>query len=269
MNALSEYETDQVNAIKAWQTEKPSIANKLFDTLPAPVGRAAPKMISADAIKKALGMLDKAADWLADKEDIAKQAGVSKIEALHDKELESLDTLADHVHNWAIGIASAEGVATGVSGFLALAADTPAVVVLALRTIYKIGLCYGYELQSETDKKFVLAILAAAGANSKADKSLALQLMRNAEVTAKLRPSPKMAAAGSEAVEAKDSIVAVEHVARAIERNLAKRQALQTVPAVGAIVGGSLNAWYLKDVGWAARRAFQERWLIDHGKLSA
>lgn len=29
-----------------------------------------------------------------------------------------------------------------------------------------------------------------------------------------------------------------------------------------------MNAWYLEEVGWAARRACQERWLVDAGKLA-
>jgi len=28
-----------------------------------------------------------------------------------------------------------------------------------------------------------------------------------------------------------------------------------------------VNAWYIREVGWAARRAFQERWLIDNEKI--
>ena len=35
------------------------------------------------------------------------------------------------------------------------------------------------------------------------------------------------------------------------------------------MVGGSANGWWMKEVGWAARRAFQERWLLDAGKLEA
>jgi hypothetical protein len=49
--------------------------------------------------------------------------------------------------------------------------------------------------------------------------------------------------------------------------NITKRKALQAIPVIGAGVGASLNGWYIKEVGWAARRAFQERWFIDNRKL--
>ena len=56
-------------------------------------------------------------------------------------------------------------------------------------------------------------------------------------------------------------------MAKQIGINITKRKALQAIPVIGALVGGSVNGWYIKDVGWAARRAFQERWLIDNQKI--
>ncbi|MCX5832758.1 MAG: EcsC family protein [Deltaproteobacteria bacterium] len=45
---------------------------------------------------------------------------------------------------------------------------------------------------------------------------------------------------------------------------MTERKVLQAIPAIGAAVGGSANAWFINDVGWAARRAFQARWLIEN-----
>ena len=62
-------------------------------------------------------------------------------------------------------------------------------------------------------------------------------------------------------------IIGIKNLGRQLGINLTKRKALQAIPAIGAIVGASANGWYVKEVGWAARRAFQERWLIENGKI--
>ena len=63
------------------------------------------------------------------------------------------------------------------------------------------------------------------------------------------------------------AIIAVRNLAKQLGINITKRRALATIPVIGAIVGASANGWFIKDVGWAARRAFQERWLLDNRKI--
>ena len=65
------------------------------------------------------------------------------------------------------------------------------------------------------------------------------------------------------------ALVLARNLAKQLGINLTRRKALAVIPVLGAVVGGSANGWWLKEVGWAARRAFQERWLIDAGKLAA
>jgi len=33
---------------------------------------------------------------------------------------------------------------------------------------------------------------------------------------------------------------------------------------IGAGISGTVNGWFMKDVGWAARRIYQERWLGEN-----
>lgn len=46
-----------------------------------------------------------------------------------------------------------------------------------------------------------------------------------------------------------------------------KAKRLHAIPAIGALFGASVNGWYIKEVGWAARRAFQERCLLENHKI--
>ncbi|MBU1413962.1 EcsC family protein [Myxococcota bacterium] len=151
---------------------------------------------------------------------------------------------------------------------LGLAADIPAVITLALRTIHKIGFCYGFECTSESDKKFILGILSAAGSNSMKEKVASLMLIRSIEVSLLKQTWKAMAQKAAEQQLSKEGgIIAIKSLAKQMGINLTKRKALQAIPVIGAGVGASVNGWYIKEVGWAARRCFQERWLVENEKV--
>ncbi|MBB3263870.1 DNA-binding transcriptional regulator YhcF (GntR family) [Azospirillum sp. OGB3] len=63
------------------------------------------------------------------------------------------------------------------------------------------------------------------------------------------------------------ALVALRSLAKQLGINLTKRKALQAIPIIGAGVGAAVNGSYIRDVGWAARRAYQERWLADKNKI--
>ena len=61
-------------------------------------------------------------------------------------------------------------------------------------------------------------------------------------------------------------IIAIKNLCKQLGINLTKRKALQVIPGVGAAVGAAVNADFLRDVGYAARRVYQKRWLEENGK---
>jgi len=221
------------------------------------------------AIRGALDFSSSAAEWLTDTKDLIRDSGVQSIEDLKTLDLQKSDELANSVHNWAIGIASAEGGAAGATGVFGLAVDIPAIITIALRTIHKTGACYGFEVKSRSDRDFVLAILSSSSANDMNEKTLALMALRSIEVTIMKKTWKAIAQqAGTQTVGREAGILAIKSLAAQLGINLTKRKALQAIPAIGAAVGASVNGWYIKEVGWAARRAFQERWLAENGKLN-
>lgn len=60
------------------------------------------------------------------------------------------------------------------------------------------------------------------------------------------------------------SIVSVRQAAKLIGVNLTKRKASQSIPFIGGAVGAALNASFINDIAWAARRSYQRRWLEDN-----
>ena len=100
------------------------------------------------------------------------------------------------------------------------------------------------------------------------EKIEALATLRSIGVSISKQKRKAMAekAAGRELLK-ESGIIAIKNLAKQLGINITKRKAMQAIPFIGAAVGASVNGWYVKDVGWAARRAFQERWLVDNKKV--
>jgi uncharacterized protein (DUF697 family) len=266
--ALSKYEAHQVELIRAWEVEEPGVVSKAVGFVTAPLAWLAQKVVPEAAVMGALDFSSTVAKHLSDQGDLLRDAKVASLAELHDLELERVDALANEVHDWAVGVAAAEGAVTGATGLPGLIADVPIVITLALRAIHKIGLCYGYESTDPIGEKFVYAVLSASGANSVKEKVASLAFLRSLQVVLMKQTWKAMSEKALASQLSKEAgVIAIRNLAKQLGVNLTKRKALAVVPAIGAVIGGSANGWWLKEVGWAARRSFQERWLRDHGKL--
>jgi hypothetical protein len=265
---LSAYEEEQSDAISAWKAEEPSVADQAVGFVVKPLTWLVQKVVPEKAMRAALEVANAAGAKLTDVEDVKRDGGVRRIKELRSKDLELSDRLADVVHNWAIGAGVVIGAGGGAAGVLAAPVEIPTLMTLAIRTIHKIGLCYGYEPLAKEDKDFAMGILAAAGASTLTEKYEALVMLRSLEVLIAKQTWKALAERTAERQFSKEAaITTIRGLAKSIGVNLTKRKALAAIPAIGAGVGGSLNGWYIKDVGWAARRSYQERWLIDNHKI--
>lgn len=260
---VTEYESTQAAEIEAWKRAKPAILSRRFGTLPKRFNWAVDQVVPYIPLSQTFGWLDRTAVWLSDERDIVRDAGVSQRDELQEKDLNLSDRLSEGTHRWAMGLAAAEGAVTGVTGLMGLVADIPAVVTLALRTIYRTGLCYGFDVKNE--REVALGILAVSGANNMEEKTEALTRLE--ALLSQLSPGADHSSSAN-VTSIDQSKVTAQQLARQLSVNLAKRKALQTVPMIGALVGGSVNAWYIRDVSVAARRVFQDQWLRQNHKLA-
>ena len=233
-----------------------------------PVSWLIGKIVPPKAIQGALTAFDGLAELLTDSNDIKRDGGVDNVEELRIKDLQLSDKLANEVHNWANGIAAVEGAGTGTLGLPGLIADIPSLITMSLRVIHKIGLCYGYDCITQTDKQFVYSILSAAGSNSVKEKAASISTLQAINKTIAGVTWKKMAEKATEnkfGIEA--LILAIKQLAKQLGINITRRKALQAIPIIGAGVGAALNIAFINDVAWAARRAYQERWLMENGKI--
>lgn len=262
----SDYLMQQYALIKAWENEEPGVVSKTFGKLLSPVGKLISVVVPEKVIESAINAANAAAQYLTDTADVLRDGNVESIEELRTKDLKLCDQMADSVHNWAVGIATAEGVAGGFVGLPGLVADIPFITTLALRTIHKIGVCYGYVADvsnAEEEKAFVLGVLAAANASTLGEKASFILGLKQISLLIQRNAWKKLAEMGSASFLAK-SIVSVRQAAKLIGVNLTKRKASQSIPFIGGAVGAALNASFINDIAWAARRSYQRRWLEDN-----
>ncbi|GAB4283629.1 MAG: hypothetical protein Kow0092_38370 [Deferrisomatales bacterium] len=264
---LTPYEAEQLRAVQRWKSARPRVAAQALDAALSPVAWVLARLVPPAALRGALHAAAEAGKRTTDAASVCRLAGVGHLQELQRADLDRLDAAAGAVHSGAVGLAFGQGAAAGVAGALGAPLDFPALLLIAMRTIYRVSLCYGYDVQGAEDRRFLVGVLAAASANSVNEKKAALRALGALELYLARQASGLAGLAARRALGCGAAVLGTRRVAEQVGVNLARRKALAALPYLGAAVGGSFNAWYIRDVGWAARRAFQERWLLDRGKL--
>lgn len=265
MKALSDYEARQLQQIRDWQDEPPGWATRLLAKPGSKVAGAVQAMVPEDALRAALDGVNRVAEKLSDERAILKRGEVESLAELRGVDLERCDQLMRTEQRRAMALAGVGGAAFGVAGAAGMVADVPALIALALRTIHRVGLCYGEDLRKPQHRQLAIGVFALASANSLDEKQTAVAALRD------FRPHSLDAAAWRDGVEraaerefAKEAAVfSLQNLANRLGINLGKRKAAGVVPVLGALIGGSVNAWYLYDIGQVSRYVFQERWLAE------
>jgi hypothetical protein len=258
MSPLDDYEQQQLALIRAWRSQQPGFATRSIGKATGPISTAAEKLVPTLALRLTLDAVHATAVRLSDRSSILKRAGVAQIEDLRGAELQACDRLAARVGRRAIWLGGGSGAVFGVVGVFGLVADLPTLLTLTFRTIHRLGLCYGEDLAAPERRGLPVAVFALAAANTMEEKQEALNAID---------------ALG----DAADSSAAIDGINRAAQRELAKdsvafslntlgqrlgwRIAGESLPVVGALVSGSVNAWYLRELARCAQYTFQLRWL--------
>ncbi len=256
MKALNEYEEEQVDAISAWKADRPSLLTESFKGFARPFANLFKKVVPGRHVRKILVEVEKRAEANDSAADILKQAGASKVHDLWYRPLDVCDTLADTVSTKSEHAAILEGAMPAIGaliipefgGEIASVIDVPILFEAALKSIRRIGHCYGFPLDNEADRRFVLQILDIANQYGREKIDEANQALR-------LVDSP-----GEDSNEGLTSV-------DGIEREISEDVPLDLVPVIGEISNLVLDYTFIRRVDEASRRVFQERWLRTHGKI--
>lgn len=263
---LNDYEKQVISEIEKWERKEPSVVTQALNAAAKPLVAVINFILPEKAILGALTTFNDLASFFTDEGDILRDGNVSTIEELRKKDLYLSDKLSSNVAAWARGIAIAEGGSTGMAGLFGMAVDVPTLVTLALRTIQKIALCYGYKCNTEAEKMMVFQIMSSASANSVQEKTATLATLKQIETAIRTHTWKVLAeqAANKQGIPA--FIMCIKNLAKQLGINITKRKALQTIPIVSAGIGAVMNAAYITDITEAAIRIYEKRWLNDNGK---
>jgi hypothetical protein len=247
---LTPYESAQIEQIARWKSTPPNPFSELFKQITLRGADLVEKLTPDKWVVTAIEKAYNASEMLAGQEDIKRQAGVEQLGELRNRPLEECDRLALRVSAASLTWATVEGAATGAGGVLTTLIDIPLLFVLSLRTILKVGHCYGYTLDHANDRKVVLGILIAATSGSLATKRKRIDQLR--EIKHLL------------VEETQEEILADEALSVLFQLEI-----FESVPGIGLISGAVLNLAFLRRIDITARRVFQERWLEDNHKVRA
>lgn len=179
-------------------------------------------------------------------------------------ELEAADMAARHYRSRHLGYAIGEGGVLGIAGWPGLIADVPLLLMISLRLVQHVAICYSYDVAPEAERQYSRYVLLAGAAGDRDARHVALQEVKRLEDLL-LRVSRKTldAAAAREEVGRVAALASAHQLSRTLATQLAKRKALEMIPLLGALVGASFNASFVNDVGEAAYMSYRRRWIAE------
>ncbi len=261
-------ERELLRAVVAWRDQpvKPDLRG--LPVINVPALRQLRKVVPHDAGQRTLAAAYAASVRLSQPASVLDKAGADSLDELRTQPASQCDALARTVARQSGWLAGGSGAALGLAGAAGLVADAPALLMIALRALIRVGYCHG-ESPSPT---LVAALFALASADTEDEKRMAWQaaLIANPEAPvaaalheAAIRDGLERAA---EREFAKQALTAsVQKLTTTLIQRLGVKKAAGALPIVGAAVGAAVNIRFVYLLTEAARMAFAARHLLATG----
>lgn len=166
---------------------------------------------------------------------VAYGVPVTSYEGTYSVPLEQLDNVALDVIRGGMKIAAVEGAGLGLGGFVTLLPDLGILAAIAMRTIQKLSLVYGFEFN--TDEEMAELWLAAASA---AGVDISRELIEKGVIK---RFIPRV----------------IQAIAVQASTEVVERWASRLIPIVSSIAGASLNYYFVHAWGERAMQHFRQK----------
>jgi hypothetical protein len=267
--AAKRYEARQVKRIGTWQRRRPGLIARTVELVVSPIVYLFRRIIPHHTVENLLhGNLAVARRWAREGRTL-RALGVAHHSELADRELLHSDRTVRRIHRRAVWMAAGVGFVAGIFGIFALPVGMAAMLNLSLRTIHRIGLCYGYPAESDAERLFVIYTLSLAGNPTPEHKAASLQAMRKLQAAITAKPADPDLPHGPIDDTIRHTALDIAHhdFSREITRQLVEVRILTSIPGIGGIVGLIVDTRYMSSVGRAARHAYQMRWLAERGRL--
>ena len=177
---------------------------------------------------------------------------INDLPDIHGRDLAHIDEVMFGLDRKYVGLASAEGVATGAAGAAGIVPDLVALVAINLRASGEMATYCGFDITDPAERVFALEILDLVARPGNNTKSVTLApAVRTASRVARQH--------GTQILEQVGVGNVIEGLVRRLGMNLTEKKLAQMVPVTGALLGGGLNYLYTTKVCRTASYLYRER----------
>ena len=165
-------------------------------------------------------------------------------QGVYSVETSRLDDVAESIIRGGMKIAAAEGAGFGLGGILTIVPDLGILSAITMRTIQKLSLLYGFEMN--TDEEIAELWIAAASA---AGVDISRELLEKEVVN---RFVPKV----------------IQRIAAKASAEVVEKWAGRLIPFTSSAIGGALNYYFVRAWGRRALVHFRNKHLAARQKLA-
>src|SRR5271157_5601217 len=176
---------------------------------------------------------------------IAYGLPVASFRGVYTLEMERLDNVAELVIRSGMKLAALEGAGFGLGGILTIVPDLGILSAITMRTIQKLSLVYGFEMN--TDDEIAELWIAAASA---AGVDISRELLEKEVVN---RFVPKV----------------IQRIAVKAGADVVEKWAGRLIPVVSSAIGCALNYYFVRAWGQRARAHFRAKHLQTRSRFIA
>lgn len=255
-------------ALRAWRDRVPAADIRGLPTVSVPALRRLRRLLPDGGAQRLLALAYSAALRTTPTKRLLASAGVSRLDELQQRPLAEAQAQARRLARRDLALAAGSGTAFGLAGAAGLAADVPTLVLLALRSLIRVGYSYG----EAPSPALAAAIFALASADTAEEKRLAWraailapagEALAGALDDAALRDGLERAAEREFAKQALAS--SFQKLGLALVQRMGWRKAAGALPLIGAALGGAVNARFIAQVVEAAIQVGNGRRLAAAG----
>jgi hypothetical protein len=265
----TEYEKNVLKEVSIWkQPKEKNFLQRGISVVTAPLNKAAELVIDSpylgEVLTKSISGLTTICNESAQTtvrfqaiySDISRRSEltVSELSDIEKVNLPVLDKASSGLLPKYVAIAATEGGGTGALGLPGMVIDIPSLILINFRAIGEYATYYGFDIELQEEKIYILNILSLASAPTDQAKHVAMaQLAKIATQVAKKQTWKEL--------EQLFFVNMIKKMAEALGIRLTKAKLAQTVPVLGAFVGAGFNAYYTEKVCNAAYFLYRERFL--------
>ncbi len=266
-------DTKLIESALQWRDKSAKADVRGLPSISVPALSALRKVLPDGSALRLLAATYRTAFRLSQPQSVLRQAKLETLAAVRLRPLADCDAHAQRVAARSGWLAGSSGAALGVAGAAGLIADAPTLLVLALRTLMRIGYCYG----EPASPALITALFALASADTETEKRIAWNAALTAEITdessaigdagqltdAAVRDGLERAAEREFAKQALAS--SLQKLAVTLVQRMGLKKTVGFLPVVGAVVGSAVNIRFIYLLAESARMAFAARRALADG----